>query len=181
MHYAAQYPQHILNLILVGPQLIGTFAPKESMEIIGKWKDDPRYTAAIEAEKAADYTNFDDEYFTQLLIDTYPLYFYYPERYANEALKAVDFPIESYATQYQKSADRKVPKQIEILPKVKARTLIMVGRQDTRCPPVIAQTIAQGIEGSKLIIVEESGHNIGWDQADTLLNEMKKFLRKSVD
>jgi proline iminopeptidase len=176
LHYAAQYPGHIRNLILVGPQLIGTFASEESKEIIDKWADDPRYMAAIEAEKAADYSNFSDEYFSKLLTDTYPLYFYYPEKNVESALRNIDFPIASYATRYQKVADREVPKQIEILPKIKARTLIIVGRQDTRCPPVIAQTIHDGLEDSKLIIVEQCGHGIPADQPDILFDEIKSFL-----
>lgn len=44
------------------------------------------------------------------------------------------------------------------LPKIKAPTLVMVGREDQLTPPELATELSHGIAGSKLVVIEECGH-----------------------
>jgi len=44
------------------------------------------------------------------------------------------------------------------LGEVRAPTLVVVGRHDWVCPPVASRTLARGIAGARLVVLEESGH-----------------------
>lgn len=41
---------------------------------------------------------------------------------------------------------------------IRVPTLVLVGRQDARTPPPLAEEIAAGIPGARLVVVEDSGH-----------------------
>lgn len=41
---------------------------------------------------------------------------------------------------------------------IQVPTLVLVGRQDARTPPPLAEEIAAGIPGAQLVVIEESGH-----------------------
>jgi proline iminopeptidase len=59
--------------------------------------------------------------------------------------------------------------QSEDLGKVKAKSLIIVGRRDFVCPVNMAEQVHKGIQGSQLVIFEHTGH-IPW------IEEPSKFF-----
>lgn len=46
------------------------------------------------------------------------------------------------------------------LPRIHAPTLVIAGDRDQHCPPRAAEAIAAGIEGSRMVVVEDAGHPI---------------------
>lgn len=61
------------------------------------------------------------------------------------------------------------------LPEIKVPTLVTVGRYD-EVTPKVAETIHKGIAGSKLAIFEKSGHLTMWDEKESYLKTLRKFI-----
>lgn len=59
---------------------------------------------------------------------------------------------------------------------IRVPTLVLVGRQDERTPPVLAEEIAAGITGSKLVYIEESGHLPTMEQPDATNRALREWL-----
>lgn len=62
------------------------------------------------------------------------------------------------------------------LAKIKAPTLILVGRHDWICPPEFSEEIYQLIRGSDLRIFEHSGHAMGADEREPFLDAIRGFV-----
>lgn len=65
----------------------------------------------------------------------------------------------SWALIAQREADKQNPTYLEDeLEEVEAHTLVLVGREDPCCSVRAAERALVGIEGSKLIVLEDCGH-----------------------
>lgn len=65
------------------------------------------------------------------------------------------------------------------LHKIKAPTLIIWGALDKVTPLKIGEAIKAAIPGSKLVIIDQAGHNVMWDQPDRFNHELLTFLCSS--
>ncbi|MDG4759104.1 alpha/beta hydrolase [Micromonospora sp. WMMD710] len=63
------------------------------------------------------------------------------------------------------------------LPKIAARTVIVTGRHDFICGPVWAEMLHEGIAGSRLVILENSGHFGQIEEPDEFLEAVTWLLR----
>jgi len=61
------------------------------------------------------------------------------------------------------------------LPEIKVPTLVTVGRYD-EVTPKVAETIHKGINGSKLVVFENSAHMSMWDEEEAHLKTVKDFI-----
>ena len=62
------------------------------------------------------------------------------------------------------------------LAQIRVPTLVLVGRQDERTPPALAEEIAAGIAGSKLVYIEESGHLPTMEQPEATNGALRDWL-----
>ncbi|WP_119420641.1 alpha/beta fold hydrolase [Desertibaculum subflavum] len=59
---------------------------------------------------------------------------------------------------------------------IRVPTLVLVGRQDARTPPPLAEEIAAGITGSRLVYIEESGHLPTMEQPEATNRALRDWL-----
>lgn len=64
------------------------------------------------------------------------------------------------------------------LPKIHVPTLILHGIHDKICPFPLAEAQRKGIENSKLVPFENSGHGLFWEQRDKLNKELTQFIEE---
>ena len=57
-------------------------------------------------------------------------------------------------------------------------TLVMVGKEDILTPVRFSEQLAQGIPNAELVILEQGGHAVVVESADTVAKVMLDFLRK---
>lgn len=62
------------------------------------------------------------------------------------------------------------------LGRIRAPTLILAGRHDFRCAPEFSEEMHQLIRGSDLRIFEQSGHTIGTDEPQNMLDAIAGFV-----
>ena len=55
--------------------------------------------------------------------------------------------------------------------------LVLVGRHD-HATPALAQTLKDGIRGSELVVLENSGHHAHLEETDTYLSLVQAFLQR---
>jgi 3-oxoadipate enol-lactonase len=66
--------------------------------------------------------------------------------------------------------------QTELLSKINAPTLILVGKYDAITPAADSEKMHANIAGSKLVIIEGAGHVSNIEQVEVFNREVKKFL-----
>ena len=67
------------------------------------------------------------------------------------------------------------PDSTDDLPKINCPTLIITGREDRICPPVLHEEMAQLIPNSTLIIIEECGHLTTLEQPEIVNEVIRKW------
>jgi pimeloyl-ACP methyl ester carboxylesterase len=175
--FAAKYPDACRRLILADSQLIGLSAREATSAIIAKRADDPRFSDAVSALVNMGPFVFEDQAITDVLKSTLPLYFFDPVQNAQKAIETFDLPINSWATRTQMTADS-LPeaKQVDLLEKITARTLVMVGKDDFQTPIPISEHIAAGIPRASLTIIAECGHMPWFEQPKVFYSTIRAFL-----
>ncbi|MDP9793677.1 proline iminopeptidase [Catenuloplanes nepalensis] len=63
------------------------------------------------------------------------------------------------------------------LPSITARTVVLTGRHDFICPPVWSEALHAGIPGSRLVIMERSGHFAQIEEPEAFLEAVTWLLR----
>ena len=71
---------------------------------------------------------------------------------------------------------RNRPDSRPMLGEVRVPTLILVGREDELTPPPMAESMAKGIAGAKLVILEEAGHLSNLEQPVAFSDAVRKFV-----
>ncbi len=74
-------------------------------------------------------------------------------------------------------ADR--PSYVEVLPAIDVPTLVVVGEDDGITPPAMAELIASGVRGSKLVTVPQAGHVSPIERPDVVGPAVRGFLREA--
>ena len=140
---------------------------------------DPRYKEAAgymsrETPPTSDQTFADD------MKRDLPVYFADPEKnMAAFAATNADAVPSSWAVAAQSMADRKYDwHQEERLGRVHAGTLVVVGKQDWICPVLVAQHVAAGIAGARLVVIDGSGHFPWIEQPKAFFQAVGAFLAK---
>jgi pimeloyl-ACP methyl ester carboxylesterase len=105
----------------------------------------------------------------------------HPSRQADEALRQMCFAmasevgVEGFARQQLANINR-----VDSRPSLAAihcPTLVLVGEQDTLTPPERAAEIANGIPGSRLVTIPDSGHMCACEQPKKVTESLLEFLR----
>jgi len=65
----------------------------------------------------------------------------------------------------------------EMLPKISAPTLVVVGSEDRATPPRKGEAISRAIPNSRLVRLPECGHSSTIEKPESILNSLRAFLR----
>lgn len=65
---------------------------------------------------------------------------------------------------------------LDRLPRIRARTLVMVGKQDILTPPKFAERLAAGIPGATLTVLERGGHGYLFENTNEFNHTVLAFL-----
>jgi pimeloyl-ACP methyl ester carboxylesterase len=175
--YAILHPELAHKLILVDTCTEDHDFTAERQREIAARKDDPRFKDAIAFMTGENDPNTDEE-FDEHLKKILPLYFYDPASAMPQFAKTDTGPLPSvWAYHAIGATGRPVTKQEGLLDHIKARTLVLVGQDDWICPVSEAQRLNKGIQNSRLVVLDKSGH-FSWIEAPkqffTEINEFTK-------
>ncbi|MDR7147770.1 alpha/beta hydrolase [Rhizobium sp. BE258] len=174
--FAGKYPDACRKLILADSQLVGLSAREATSAIVAQRAGDPRFKEAVAALAGMGPFVFEDQAITDVLISTLPLYFFHPEN-AGKAIDTFDLPINSWATRTHMTADA-LPeaRQDDLLARIRAQALVLVGKDDFQTPVSISEHIAAGIRGAALKVIGECGHMPWLEQPEVFYSSITDFL-----
>jgi proline iminopeptidase len=154
--YAIRYPTHVNKLLLVDSGILDfDFEPSIRLQFAAKAGDE-RFQDAIAHFKSGETISTDAQ-LNSFLGHLWPLYFYDPERYVPQFVASVSQTPSAWVFNKHPEADKSI-KEDSVLNKVRARTLILAGRDDWVCGPVVAEHLRGAIPHSRLIILDSTGH-----------------------
>jgi pimeloyl-ACP methyl ester carboxylesterase len=181
LDYAERYPAEVSGLVFVDGVAHGKGVPiqeerAQADEMIKELSGDPRYQRALAASTEPNPAT--DAQMMQSLKDTMPLYF---ADLRNMSILRKDLKgtvPSSWALKEHAKANAAYPwHQEEQLDQVRAGTLIIVGKQDRLCPPLVAEHVHQGIGNSKLVEIDGSGHFPWIEQPSQFFKAIADFLQ----
>lgn len=154
--YAERYPGRVRHLIMVGGQLLGYSASAESKAIAAMQKRDPAFAKAYAGPPRP---QDNDDQLTAEFRRTFIVYLRNPTRDA----RAVERTLPETMVASSQGAEQVIEgtpqlHEVEDLAKVRAKTLMIVGRYDIACPPGVSQKMHEGIASSRVQVLDDSGH-----------------------
>jgi pimeloyl-ACP methyl ester carboxylesterase len=121
-----------------------------------------------------------DGRFTEITENQFPLLVHH-KRHADAALKAVVHAMneetgpEAYIRQQQAIMGR--PDSRPGFAAITCPTLVLVGDDDQLTPPALAQEMASGIRGARLIVVPDSGHLSTIEQPQIVTEALVEWMK----
>lgn len=181
LDYSIRYPNRVRKLILVDSSISGYDYGDERKKQIDARRGDPRFSEAI-AEVTGytkDKRSKTDEEFAARLGRILPLYFYDPAA-GLPAFEKTESGLPSvWAEHAYNDAEQKRPTHaLDVLGKVRARTLILVGHDDWVCPPSSAERIHAGVAKSTIVVFPHAGHFPWIEDSQEFFNSVIRFGRK---
>jgi proline iminopeptidase len=188
--YAELYPTRVERLVLIDYQLLGTDAGP-SRPTWDKFKAQrenlPQFKAACETWARPPPTT--DEEFASYLDGVLASYLYDPDRNRAEVkrqIKGPEWPRIWCIAMHGMADSKQGERQIGLLDKVQASTLVIAGREDNICGwdtngKRTADAIIEGKNGTaKLVVLSECGPFPWVERKEQFLNALAQFLEDSV-
>lgn len=175
--YAEAHPERVDKLVLVGSQLLGYKGEKGPDEIAERERrsHEPRF--AQDAARMRAPTAESDQGFTAQFKGYAGYFFYDPARDLPKLLSAMTRPMSvSMYRAFEESPPAKDAPPLEDLGKIRARTLVVDGRQDPVCPLAESERIRDGIPGAELVAIDEAGHFPWIEQPSAFFAPVIAFL-----
>jgi proline iminopeptidase len=180
--YAIMYPDRVNRLIPIDSDLLGYERTDLSF-----FTDTKNFTGSAPT---------DDKSLAKYAYDVAPLYFVHPSSNKNlvrfrETLEGgrmsfwvwKAFFAADTANASSKAAwyEREVKwRQIDELSQVKAKTLVIVGREDRCCEPEISSVIARGVQKGVLAVIDACGHFPWIEREDEFWSMLEGFLEEDA-
>jgi proline iminopeptidase len=175
---AAKYPNSCGRLVLVDTQLMGFDASESTGTFLAGAKDDARYKEAVKwAGLPLPQT---DEAFAQRLGDLLPLYFHNPAQNVPLFLEMMDGFISANTFHAHAAADAQACSQTDMLDRIRADTLLLVGRHDWICPVQISEHLHSVLASSTLHVFESSGHFPWIEEPQCFFELVKRYFKPAV-
>jgi proline iminopeptidase len=175
--YAIHHPELVHKLILVDTCTEDHDFIAERQREIAARKDDPRFKDAIAMMMGGNDPKTDEE-FDAFLKKILPLYFYDPASGMPQFAKTDTGPLPSVWAYHAFGAPgRPVTKQEGLLDHVKGSTLVLVGHDDWVCPVAEAQRLNKGIQNSRLVVLEKTGHFPWIEAPNQFFSEVIQFAK----
>lgn len=179
--YAEMHPTRVAKLILLNHQVVG-IQDRKFVEMEAT-QHDPRYRGAWQS--MLNRRTDTDEEFTASVNNTWPLYFFDPERYTDKLLNVIgDQKMSSWCCETQARCDRQLEDPMQMVHRMKdvrAMTLILVGADDLICGMRIAERTMQGIPNASIIELNECGHFPWIEQKEMTMYHIRQFIEGSLD
>jgi proline iminopeptidase len=157
--YAERYPSRVHKLLLIGSQLLGYKGGENEVRVAedARRRQDPQFSYLL--AHIADPAPNTDEEFTQYFKERAGFYLYDPSKDGAAFLQTMTNTMTaSIREAFLESPPPSQAPPLSDLEKIRAKTLIVVGRQDPACPLDESERIKLGIKGSKLVAIDKSGH-----------------------
>lgn len=180
LDFAERYPSSIEKLIFVDGATQGESSDDkaenaERERLLQAASTDLHFKAAVEALSKPPIMT--DEGMAQYLKDTLPVFFANVANIPAFAKTTQDTKPSSWAWQFHDKANlSRSWQQEEHLGEVRAKTLVIVGKQDRICPALIAEHVHTGIRGSQLVEIDKSGHFPWIEQPDQFFDSVVRFM-----
>jgi proline iminopeptidase len=173
--YAERYPLHVHKLILVDSQLVDDDIALLQKKIKDKRCNDPQYGSSL--ARLEDSSPATDDQLKKQFEKMLPYYLYDPTKNLPSLLQTMTGTPSSWAERAWESSNKlNPPQQTAALSKVKAQTLIIVGRDDAIYPPTVSHRIHAGISRSTLKIYRNDGHFPWEEQPRNFFKDTQHFL-----
>jgi pimeloyl-ACP methyl ester carboxylesterase len=98
------------------------------------------------------------------------------ETYTRDFVNRMQLPNAKYAFMSSVLGSKAAPILTDRLHRIKVPTLIMWGRKDTLIPVKFARKFHAGIQGSKLVVMEECGHTPYFETPERFCDIVLEFL-----
>ncbi|KAL1864489.1 hypothetical protein VTK73DRAFT_5860 [Phialemonium thermophilum] len=175
-HYAIKYPDKVRYLILRGTA--PSYHQEEDAIKILEQRIHKAPSFSVEMLRDKVFGRFESDLEFRLVhLAMSPLY---SEKFdANAALKSClenVYNAESHNDLY--SDQEKYFDYRQDLPKVTAKTLVVVGKNDWICPPEHSEFIASRIPKAELFVVENANHAVHLEKNKEVLAKIREFLRR---
>jgi len=174
LNYALKYPEHISHLILISSVVGASEVDADVRRNLPTLQKDPKLRIAALRLPTLPRGATDDQlndYFAAII----PLYFYDQTKVWRLANLRRD-RLTMRAWMDINSSDRTFAVRNR-LSEVRIPTLVLVGRQDFITSPEQAKILNDGITGSRLVIIEKSGHFPWLEEPDRVFSSIKDFLK----
>ncbi|KZV85733.1 alpha/beta-hydrolase [Exidia glandulosa HHB12029] len=172
--FAIRYPTRARRLVLLGAQLNGASAIAA-----------PATKAILDARPDQDcvraYRNYDpgslqtDDEYAAALGSFLPLYVAKPERDFATLNAAFTNTPQLACSKAQANAESQHLDEIDRIASIKARTLVIVGKEDFICPVPVSKRIAAGIRRSSLSVIGDAGHFTWIEQPQSFRDILATF------
>ncbi|HET9179103.1 MAG TPA: alpha/beta hydrolase [Terriglobia bacterium] len=158
LDYGVRYSARVRKLVLVDTDISGYDDGRAVRKEIDIRRNDKRFSEAI-AEVNRNTMPKTDEEFGAILARELPLFFYDPIGKVPVFQKTSPKPPSAWVYRTLDAAEQRNPINVSgELGRVRARTLILVGREDWICPVSDAEKIRADVHGSQLVVFEKCGH-----------------------
>jgi proline iminopeptidase len=171
MSYAIRYPANVSHLILVATSADNRFLETARQSVGLRGSNEQK--KAVDKLLAASFADDDElrEYF-RIMGPLYSLK--YDPVEAEEKLSRLIYSADAINSAFGGFFHNYDIR--DQLPKIKAPTLILAGKHDWICPPVLSEAIAEKIPNSDLRVFENSSHSIAADEHEAYLDAIRGFL-----
>lgn len=188
--YAELYPTRVQKLVLIDHQLLGTDAGPRGPtwdKFKAQRENLPQFKAAYETWAEPPPTT--DKEFATYLDGVLPSYLYDPERNCDEVkmqMKGPEWPTIWCIAMHGMADSKQGDRQIGLLDKVQARTLVITGREDNICGwdtngKRTADAINEGKNGTaELVVLSECGHFPWVERKEQFVDAVVQFLGDST-
>ncbi|CAL5868031.1 uncharacterized protein PFLUO_LOCUS2254 [Penicillium psychrofluorescens] len=177
LSYAEMYPDRVQRLILLNHQVVG-FRDRSQLQR-ESIRHDPRYQGAWKNRLHRRIET--DEEFTASVNGLWPLYFFDPQQYVQGLIRDIgDQPMSVWCYQNQGRCDESLENPMQMMDRlrnVRAKTLMIFGRDDLICGMKIAERTKEGIPDSQAILYDACGHFPWIEQKERTLADIRGFIQ----
>lgn len=153
----------------------------DSNALFTNLRADPRYARVLNSRSGLDKSS--DKAFTASVNAMWAFYFSDPRRYVPELLSAIgnhEMPVWCHEGVY--GSDREYEESavmVRRLGDVRAKTLIIAGREDWICRVSSAERTRDGIPGAKLVVCEGCGHFPWIEAREETFREIRELVEET--
>ena len=186
LNYALQYPQYLSHLLPLEAQLVGAVkygreAQKEEQRIFSELVKDPTFAEAMTFFQSAGgfgalFQLKSDKEFSAFLGRIMPLYLKNSKHAPALQEYVMTHRLPLTALKATAASDGHFP-VVSRLNTIHIPTLILNGRYDIFCSAAQAQMMHECINGSKLVIFDDSGHFPWVEEPDLFFSTVSNFLK----
>jgi proline iminopeptidase len=175
LNYAFEHAGHAAGMILVDAPAGNTSTSGDRIQRMQLRKNEPWFEEAFRAFTTMPASQKEFETFIRAIT---PFYFFSIANLEKNRDVFEKTGLSFDAQRGEQQSDRSSVDLATYLPTVKIPALIIVGSDDFICPLPAAEYLHREIPGSKLLVIEDSGHFPWLEQPEDFFSGIREFLPK---